>query len=131
MLRTSQSFLLDSHVAIWSIQDRGQLRADVLAAIDDPANRIFVSAASIWEIAIKRASGRLHVPINFIELVDSAGYTEIPVTFRYAEVAANLPLHHRDPFDRMLIAQAQVEYLTLVTDDTHISRYDVPVMSAR
>ena len=128
---TSQSFLLDSHVAIWSIQDRGQLRADVITAIDDPSNRILVSAAGIWEIAIKRASGRLHVPLNFIELVERAGYAELTVTFRHAEVAANLPLLHRDPFDRMMIAQAQVEGLTLVTDDSMIARYNVPTLDAR
>ena len=128
---TSQSFLLDSHVAIWSIQDRGQLRADVIEAIDDPSNHILVSAASIWEIAIKRASGKLNAPLNFIELVERAGYSELAVTFRHAEVAANLPLHHRDPFDRMLIAQAHVEGLTLVTDDSMIRRYNVSLLPAR
>ncbi len=126
---TNQSFLLDSHVAIWSIQDRGQLKTDVITAIEGPLNRIFVSAAAVWEIAIKRASGRLHVPLNFIELIESAGYAELAVTFRHAEVAANLPLLHRDPFDRMMIAQAQVEGLTLVTDDSMITRYNVPTLA--
>ena len=127
----NQSLLLDSHVAIWSIQDRSHLRAEVIEAIDDSSNRILVSAASIWEIAIKRAAGKLHVPINFIELVERAGYAELAVNFRYAEVAANLPLFHRDPFDRMLIAQAQVEGLTLVTDDSMITRYNVSTLDAR
>ena len=99
--------------------------------IDDPTINVFVSAASIWEIGIKRVSGKLQVADNFVELVRRAGYTDLPVTFRHAEIAASLPLHHRDPFDRMLIAQAQVEGLTLVTDDSEIARYQVPILPAR
>ena len=99
--------------------------------IDDPTINVFVSAASIWEIGIKRVSGKLQVADNFVELVRRAGYTDLPVTFHHAEMAASLSLHHRDPFDRMLIAQAQAEGLTLVTDDSQIARYQVPVMPAR
>ena len=99
--------------------------------IDDPTINVFVSAASIWEVGIKRVSGKLQVADNFVELVRRSGYTDLPVTFRHAEIAASLPLHHRDPFDRMLIAQAQVEGLTLVTDDSEIARYQVPILPAR
>lgn len=126
-----RSLILDSHVAIWAIQDRGQLGTATLRLIDDPTINVFVSAASIWEIAIKRASGKLQVADNFVELVRRAAYTELPVTYRYAEMAANLPLHHRDPFDRMLVAQAQAEGLTLVTDDAMIARYNVSILPAR
>ncbi len=126
-----RSLILDSHVALWAIQDRGQLRTETLQAIDDSGNRIFVSAASIWELAIKRVSGKLQCPENFAELVERAGYIELPITFRHAELAAGLPLFHRDPFDRMLVAQAQAEGLTLVTDDALIARYAVPIMPAR
>ena len=122
---------MDSHVAIWAIQDRGQLRTATLRLIDDPTINVFVSAASIWEISIKSASGKLQVADNFVELVRRAAYTELPVTYRYAEMAANLPLHHRDPFDRMLVAQAQAEGLTLVTDDSMIARYNVSILPAR
>lgn len=107
------------------------MRAATLRLIDDPTINVFVSAASIWEIGIKRVSGKLQVADNFVELVRRAGYTDLPVTFRHAEIAASLPLHHRDPFDRMLIAQAQVEGLTLVTDDSEIARYQVPILPAR
>ena len=131
MVLIPRSLILDSHVAIWAIQDRGQLRAATLRLIDDPTINVFVSAASIWEIGIKRVSGKLQVADNFVELVRRAGYTDLPVTFHHAEMAASLPLHHRDPFDRMLIAQAQAEGLTLVTDDSQIARYQVPVMPAR
>ena len=131
MVLIPRSLILDSHVAIWAIQDRGQLRAAALRLIDDPTINVFVSAASIWEIGIKRVSGKLQVADNFVELVRRAGYTDLPVTFHHAEMAASLPLHHRDPFDRMLIAQAQAEGLTLVTDDSQIARYQVPVMPAR
>ena len=99
--------------------------------IDDPTINVFVSAASIWEIGIKRLSGKLEVADNFVELVREAGYTDLPVSFRHAEIAAALPLLHRDPFDRMLIAQAQAEGLTLVTDDSQIARYQVSVLPAR
>lgn len=122
---------MDSHVAIWAIQDRGQLRTATLRLIDDPTINVSVSAASIWEISIKSASGKLQVADNFVELVRRAAYTELPVTYRYAEMAANLPLHHRDPFDRMLVAQAQAEGLTLVTDDSMIARYNVSILPAR
>ena len=131
MVLIPRSLILDSHVAIWAIQDRGQLRTYTLSLIDDPTINVFVSAASIWEIAIKRLSGKLDVADNFVELVRRAGYTDLPVTFRHAEIAASLPLIHRDPFDRMLIAQAQAEGLTLVTDDSQITRYQVSTMPAR
>ncbi len=80
---------------------------------------------------IKRASGRFHYSGNLVQRINVAGFTELPVTFRHAEVAANLPLLHRDPFDRMLIAQAQIEGLTLVTDDSLIERYNIQTMAAR
>ena len=102
-----------------------------MRTIDDPTISVFVSAASIWEIAIKRVSGKLQAPDNFVALVERASYIELPVTFGHAEIAASLPLHHRDTFDRMLIAQTQAEGLTLVTDDSQIARYQVPLMPAR
>ena len=90
-----------------------------------------MSAASVWEIEIKRANGRLQAPDNLIEFIDNSGFIELQVSFRHGYMAARLPMHHRDIFDRMLIAQAQAEGLTLVTDDSQIARYAVPIMSAR
>lgn len=90
-----------------------------------------MSAASVWEIEIKRATGRLQAPDNLIEFIDNSGFIELQVSFRHGNMAARLPMHHRDIFDRMLIAQAQAEGLTLVTDDSQVARYAVPIMSAR
>lgn len=131
MLTTQLRLLLDSHVLLWMITRERRIREATIAAILDPGNQVYVSAASVWEIEIKRATGRLHASENVIEFVENSGFAELPVTFRHGDSAARLPMHHRDIFDRMLIAQAQVEGLTLVTDDSQIVRYDVPIMSAR
>ena len=130
MVEAQPLFLLDSHVLIWVTERGRQLRTETRNAISDPT-RVRISAASIWELEIKRASGKLQTLGNVIEFVRTVGFTELPVTFRHAEIAAALPLLHRDPFDRMLIAQAQAEGLTLVTDDPQIARYDVPTLPAR
>lgn len=98
---------------------------DVLSAGVVPA---YVSAASIWEIAIKRASGKLRVPDDLLEKVAAARFGELGVSFKHANLAGSLPAHHGDPFDRMLVAQAQSEGLTLVTSDARIAAYDVPVL---
>ena len=87
-----------------------------------------MSAASIWEIAIKRASGKLKAPDDLLEQVALARFAELGITFEHAAHAGALPPHHADPFDRMLIAQAQSENLTLVTSDARIAAYDVPVL---
>ncbi len=89
---------------------------------------MYVSAATIWEIEIKRAVGRLTVTQDLIAKVDDAGFERLAVLFEHASEVGRLPLHHRDPFDRLLIAQARVEGLTLATADEHIRRYDVPVL---
>ena len=107
------------------------MRAETYQAIHGPDNEVFVSVVAVWELAIKRVSGKLEAPDNLEASVVGQGYANLPITFRHAELAASLPLYHRDPFDRMLIAQAQAEGLTLVTDDSQISRYDVPMMAAR
>ena len=127
----TERLLLDSHTLIWALDGGQRLRVDTYEAINDPANEIFVSVVSVWELEIKRASGRFQFSHNLARRIAEAGFTETPMTFRHAEIAAALPLLHRDPFDRMLIAQAQAEELTLVTDDSQIARYEVPTMPAR
>ena len=107
------------------------MRPETYDAIHNPDNEVFVSVVAVWELAIKRVSGKLEAPDNLEASVIGQGYANLPVTFRHAELAASLLLHHRDPFDRMLIAQAQAERLMLVTDDSLISLYDVPSMPAR
>ena len=125
-----QWLLLDTHTLLWAIEGGQQLRPSTLDAIF-VNNRVYVSAASYWEIAIKAALGKLQLADDPLEFIENSGFTELPVYFRHAVIAASLPLHHRDPFDRMLIAQAQAEGLTLVTDDSQITLYDVSTMSAR
>lgn len=126
-----ERLLLDSHSLIWALEGGQRLATDTYSAINDTANEVLVSVVSVWELEIKRASGRFHYSGNLVQRINRARFTELPVNFRHAELAAALPLLHRDPFDRMLIAQAQVEGLTLVTDDSIINRYNVPTMPAR
>lgn len=92
------------------------------------ADAVLVSAASVWEIEIKRATGKLRVPKDVPRDVDAAGIDRLDITFEHAVAAGRLPLHHRDPFDRMLVAQARVEGLTLATADQELGQYDVPVL---
>jgi PIN domain nuclease of toxin-antitoxin system len=122
------ALLLDTHVLLWSVGDEELLSPaahDALSAGEVPA---YVSAASIWEIAIKRASGKLVVPEDLLEKVAAASFIELGITFEHAVRAGALPVHHRDPFDRMIVAQAQSEGLTVVSADPRIAAYDVPVL---
>ena len=102
--------------------------SDARAAIGD-AEVVFVSAATVWEIEIKRALGRLDAPEDLVRRVDDAGYERLIITFEHASEAGRLPLLHGDPFDRMLIAQARLEGLTLATSDESIARYGVPLLA--
>ena len=117
--------LLDSHVLLWIMEDNPRLGPDVRRIIADPGNQIHVSAVSIWELALKRSLGKLQAPENLVAAVREYDLIELPVTFDHAEQAGNLPQIHRDPFDRMLVAQAQAEGLELVTSDTRIPRYGI------
>ena len=125
-----QRLLLDTHTLLWAIEDNPGLNADARSAIVDPLNDVFVSAASVWEIAIKRSLGRLEAPDNLGEEVSKAGFIELAVTIRHGELAARLPPHHGDPFDRMLVAQAQAEGLVLVTRDRVLAQYAVNTLTA-
>ncbi len=120
--------LLDTHTFLWCLSDVERLAEDTRATIADPHNDVFVSAITGWEIAVKRAKGRLVAPDNLSALVEERGFTHLPLTFHHAEQAGRLPMHHRDPFDRFLIAQARIEGLLLVTRDGHIRQYDVAIM---
>ena len=120
--------LLDTHTLLWWLSDVERLSEETHATIADPHNDVFVSAITGWEIAVKQAKGRLVAPDNLSVLVEERGFTPLPLTFQHAEQAGRLPMHHRDPFDRFLIAQARAEGLILVTRDGHIRQYDVPIM---
>ena len=122
--------LLDTHVLVWCLSDVPRLATAARTAVADPRNHVFVSAISAWEIAANAAKGRMKAPENLAAEVEDRGFAHLPLTFHHAEHAAQLPMHHRDPFDRFLIAQAQIEGLTIVTRDTRIPVYGVPTMHA-
>ncbi len=122
--------LLDTHTVLWWLTDPEKLHRDAYQAIANEQNEVFVSAVSGWEIAVKRALGKLQAPDNLEASIKDQGFTPLSLTFSHAEQAGTLPPHHGDPFDRMLVAQAQAEALVLVTRDRHISRYDVRTMTA-
>ncbi len=121
--------LLDSQVVIWAMVDAGLLRPLVRESIA-AADIVHVSAASLWEIAIKRAKGRLDVPDDLIELIGRAGFVPLAITERHGWAAGSLPSLHSDPFDRMLVAQAMAEGLTIVTSDRRMRDYGVPILAA-
>ena len=125
-----QRLLLDTHAFVWWVSDVARLTAAARAAIADPRNDVFVSAVTGWEIAVKTAKGRMKAPDNLAAMVDAKGFAHLPLTYHHAELAANLPLHHRDPFDRFLVAQAQAEGPILVTRDGHIPLYSVRTIAA-
>ena len=123
------TLLLDTHVVLWWRQGGRRLSREARAAIAAAAI-VHVSAASAWEVAIKMAIGRLDLDQPFEAHVREAGFETLPITFAHAAEVARLPRHHADPFDRMLVAQARVERLTLVTHDRAFLAYDVPTLIA-
>lgn len=125
-MQTSR-LLLDTHVFLWWRGKDRRLRNPAQAAIAE-AELVMVSAASAWEAGIKAQLGKLDLPDSFEAGVIESGFEKLPIGFSHAEYAAQLPLHHKDPFDRMLIAQAVIEELTLVTHDILIEPYDVAVL---
>jgi PIN domain nuclease of toxin-antitoxin system len=120
--------LLDTHALLWALGEVSRLSASARETLSAGATPAYVSAASTWEIAIKRASGRLQAPADLLDRVAAARFDELEINFRHAMIAGALPHHHRDPFDRMIVAQAQCEGLTIVTRDPRIGAYGVPVL---
>jgi PIN domain nuclease of toxin-antitoxin system len=122
--------LLDTHAAVWWLEDRARLTDAARNAIEDADNEVFVSAASVWEFEMKRAAGRIQTPGPLAEAAAATGLIELPVTWRHAQRAALLPPIHADPFDRMLVAQALEEGLVLVTRDPLVRQYAIATMPA-
>ena len=121
--------LLDSHAYLWWLADDSKLSATAKAAIADPANSVMVSAATIWEIEIKRAVGRLDAgDADLVAEIAACDFGELPVRAAHAAVAAQLPAHHADPFDRMLVAQARIEGLVAVTIDPAFESYEATTL---
>lgn len=124
------NLLLDTHVVLWALAGDSELSAAMRQRIVDPANRVLVSAVSAWEITIKKGLGRLRAPDDLEDQLQAGGFTTLDVTLQHAVAVGELADHHADPFDRLLIAQARVEALTLVTRDRIIPRYDVSTLQA-
>ncbi len=118
--------LLDTHILLWAVLDDPRLSPAQLEAIN--TGELYLSAASVWEIGIKRAIGKLDVPEEVFDIAADAGCRPLPISWVHAEQAARLPPHHADPFDRMLIAQARCERLKLITSDTRMMAYDVDLI---
>jgi PIN domain nuclease of toxin-antitoxin system len=122
--------LLDSHVVVWWALFPGRLRSEARNAIIAPENEVLLSAASIWELGLKIARGKLRLPPDYAARLLAHGFGELAVSIAHADRATTLPPLHGDPFDRLLIAQALEEGLVLVTGDQAIIRYDVPTLGA-
>jgi len=124
--------LLDTHVWLWWLTEPGRLPARTAQALRDVERELLWSSASVWELAVKHAIGKLRLPGGPEQFVASrlaeTGAMALPISHRHALAAAALPAHHRDPFDRLLVAQAQVDGLTLVTGDPQLTAYDVAVL---
>ena len=121
--------LLDTHVLLWCMSGDRRLGKASAALIRDPLNDVYFGAASVWEVAIKAALGNLRVDTGeLLEALAAEGFGELPVLGRHAAELAALPAHHRDPFDRLLVAQSRVESLRLLTDDKTLTRYGEQVM---
>ncbi len=115
---------------LWALGDRKRMRPATRASIDDPDNRVLVSSASVWEAAIEIANGKLRVKRDIRAMLARSGFEPLEITHGHAVVAGALPRHHGDPFDRMLVAQAQLEGLTLVTSDRGLGTYGVALLPA-
>jgi PIN domain nuclease of toxin-antitoxin system len=124
------NLLLDTPVLLWWLDDNPTLSDEARAAIRNGRNLVFISAAAIWEIRIKQALGKLEIPTNFGQVLKEQSFQELPITIPHANAVAELPSYHRDPFDRMLIAQAKVEGFSLVTRDMELKKYKVQLICA-
>jgi PIN domain nuclease of toxin-antitoxin system len=118
--------LLDTHILLWAVGESRRLPADVCVVLQDPRNQVYFSAASIWEIALKQSKGLADFdfhPEQIAAVAFESGFTELPIRWQAASVVARLPMHHRDPFDRILVAQAMTEPLALYTADLRLGVY--------
>ena len=123
------SLLLDTHVVLWWLADDAGLSDAIKSRLDHEPD-VYISPVTVWEVTIKHAIGKLQQPADLPERVRDSGFADLPITSAHAIAAGRLPLIHRDPFDRMLVAQAQCEGLTLVTRDPHCQKYEVPILEA-
>ena len=124
------NLLLDTHVLLWWLDASPSLSQTASETISTVSNIVFVSAAVVWEIRIKQALGKLKIPADFRQVLERQPFEKLPITAEHAYAVGDLPSHHRDPFDRMLIAQAKVENLSIVTRDSIFHQYQIPIVEA-
>lgn len=123
------TLLLDTHLVLWWMAgEASRISKKALTALGSDGIEPVVSAVTIWEAAIKRGLGKLDSPDDLLPQLEGAGVELLPVTARHADLVSSLPLHHRDPFDRLLVAQATLEHLPVVSDDAALRRYDIEVV---
>jgi PIN domain nuclease of toxin-antitoxin system len=121
-------FLIDTHILLWAAAQPGELLAKEKKILIDRNQKIFVSAASVWEIAIKAGMGKLSVPDNLQEYIAQLGFEVLPIDSKAAWNVKDLPPHHTDPFDRLIIATAKLHNLTLISRDKIFKKYDVELL---
>lgn len=119
--------LIDTHAALWLLGEDTRLSPRADQMLTDPANEVLLSAAVVWEVAIKQSLGKLDAPDGFSSILIDGGATPLPVSIEHARAVASLPWHHRDPFDRLLVAQANFEDAVVVSSDERLRAYDVQV----
>jgi PIN domain nuclease of toxin-antitoxin system len=122
------NLLLDTHALIWFLNGDAKLSSDVKTAIEDPDNSKIISIASIWEIAIKISIDKLRLPkdfMHFMDMIKENGFEILPITFEHAMIVSKLKFIHRDPFDRLIVAQCKADKLVLATKDENIRQYDI------
>jgi PIN domain nuclease of toxin-antitoxin system len=121
--------LLDTHLVLWWMAgEASRISKQALAALGSDGIEPVVSAVTVWEAAIKRRLGKLDAPGDLLPQLEHAKVALLPITARHADLVASLPLHHRDPFDRLLVAQATIESIALVSDDESLRRYNIEVV---
>jgi len=123
--------LLDTHIVLWWLNGDPLLSASATALIRESENIVFVSAVSLWEIWLKHSLGKLELPEEFEDVLSAESFESLPLTAAHAREVATLPWHHRDPFDRMLLAQARAENLTLLTADSALAAYGEVVLLSK
>lgn len=121
-------YLIDTHALLWAADATDRLSETAIDLLSNPEARIHVSMASLWEMAIKQSIGKLELADDFFRSVFDSGYLKLPVEVPHLERYLELPLHHRDPFDRLLIAQAQTENLVIITQDSAFSDYGAEIV---
>ena len=123
-------YLVDTHIFIWWMKQDKRIKKEIKSILQDPQNYIYLSIATVWEIVIKKKIGKLKVPHDWKVTLKESNFLLLPISLEHVYKLENLPLHHRDPFDRMLVAQAQVENAALITGDEKLWNYDVALLKA-